>query len=228
MHLTSETVDALVEQLSKLPTIGRKTAQRLAAYILKMPREEVVELAKALVAAKDRVKTCSVCFNVTDVDPCPVCQSAKRDRTVICVVEEPSDVLALERTGEFRGLYHVLGGVISPLDGIGPDDLHVTELVARVAGAATAPPGGATAEPGAVAEPDGTFEAEETGGAVREVILAMNPNVEGDTTAYYVGQMLAPFGVTVSRIARGLPIGGDLEFADEATLSRALEGRSGL
>ena len=231
MHLTSETVDALVEQLSKLPTIGRKTAQRLAAYILKMPREEVVELAKALVAAKDRVKTCSVCFNVTDVDPCPVCQSTKRDRSVICVVEEPSDVIALERTGEFRGLYHVLGGVISPLDGIGPDDLHVSELVARVAGAATAPPGGSTGEPGAVAEPDGTFDTGDGaagGGAVREVILAMNPNVEGDTTAYYVGQMLAPFGVTVSRIARGLPIGGDLEFADEATLSRALEGRSGL
>lgn len=218
MHLTSETVDALVEQLSKLPTIGRKTAQRLAAYILKMPREEVVEIAKALVAAKDRVKTCSICFNVTDVDPCPVCQSAKRDRTVICVVEEPSDVIALERTGEFRGLYHVLGGVISPLDGVGPDDLHVTELVARVAGAAPAPP---PAE-GESAEADGE------GGAVREVILAMNPNVEGDTTAYYVGQMLAPFGVTVSRLARGLPIGGDLEFADEATLSRALEGRSGL
>ena len=231
MHLTSETVDALVGELSKLPTIGRKTAQRLAAYILKMPREEVVELAKALVAAKDRVKTCSVCFNVTDVDPCPVCQSAKRDRTVICVVEEPSDVIALERTGEFRGLYHVLGGVISPLDGIGPDDLHVSELVARVAGRAPTPP----AAENAVAEPAEGFEsgAEAVGGAddalsVREVILAMNPNVEGDTTAYYVGQMLAPFGVTVSRIARGLPIGGDLEFADEATLSRALEGRSGL
>ena len=224
MHLTSETVEALVEQLSKLPTVGRKTAQRLAAFVLKMPREEVVELAKALVAAKDRVKTCSVCFNVTDVDPCPVCQSAKRDRSVICVVEEPSDVLALERTGEFRGLYHVLGGVISPLDGIGPDDLHVSELVARVAG--KAPTAGASAEGTAGvaegAEPYGDDE------AVREVILAMNPNVEGDTTAYYVGQMLQPFGVTVSRIARGLPIGGDLEFADEATLSRALEGRAGL
>ena len=227
MHLTSETVDALVEQLSKLPTIGRKTAQRLAAFILKMPREEVVELAKALVAAKDRVKTCSVCFNVTDVDPCPVCQSAKRDRTVICVVEEPSDVIALERTGEFRGLYHVLGGVISPLDGVGPDDLHVSELVARVAGAASA--GATPPAAGAVAEPDAGFETDgDEGGAVREVILAMNPNVEGDTTAYYVGQMLAPFEITVSRIARGLPIGGDLEFADEATLSRALEGRSGL
>lgn len=224
MHLTSETVDTLVEHLSKLPTVGRKTAQRLAAFVLKMPREEVVELAKALVAAKDRVKTCSVCFNVTDVDPCPVCQSPKRDRSVICVVEEPSDVLALERTGEFRGLYHVLGGVISPLDGVGPDDLHIRELVARVAGMATAPASGTTE--GAVAEPTEGFEGEAAG--VREVILAMNPNVEGDTTAYYVSQMLLPFGVTVSRIARGLPIGGDLEFADEATLSRALEGRSGI
>lgn len=219
MHLTSETVESLVEQLSKLPTIGRKTAQRLAAFILKMPREEVVEIARAMVAAKDRVKTCSVCFNVTDLDPCPVCSSARRDRSVICVVEEPSDVLALERTGEFRGLYHVLGGVISPLDGIGPDDLHISELIARVAQTPT------VAEP--AEEYDGSGAANEQA-PVQEVILAMNPNVEGDTTAYYVGQMLAPFGVTVSRIARGLPIGGDLEFADEATLSRALEGRAGM
>ncbi len=231
MHLTSETVEILVDQFSKLPTVGRKTAQRLAAFVLKMPREEVVDLARALVAAKDKVKTCSVCFNVTDVDPCPVCQSERRDRSVICVVEEASDVIALERTGEFRGLYHVLGGVISPLDGVGPDDLHITELVARVA---TAP----TAAPASVAESEPAYEsaggASEAGPAeaervpIQEVILAMNPNVEGDTTAYYVGQMLAPFGVTVSRLARGLPIGGDLEFADEATLSRALEGRAGL
>ena len=230
MHLTSETVETLVEQFSKLPTVGRKTAQRLAAFVLKMPREEVVDLARALVAAKDKVKTCSVCFNVTDVDPCPVCQSERRDRSVICVVEEPSDVTALERTGEFRGLYHVLGGVISPLDGVGPDDLHVTELVARVAGAAPAPAAGFVSEP----PPDGDRQPDEAAPAeaervpVKEVILAMNPNVEGDTTAYYVGQMLQPFGVTVSRLARGLPIGGDLEFADEATLSRALEGRAGL
>ncbi|SRR5690606_5856955 len=215
MHLTSETVEALVEQFSKLPTVGRKTAQRLAAYVLKMPREEVVELAKALVAVKDRVKTCSVCFNVTDDDPCPICRSVKRDRTTICVVEEPNDVLALERTGEYRGLYHVLGGVISPLDGIGPEDLRIRELVAR---AAPRPPEG----DGAVAEGGVPYE------PVREVILAMNPNVEGDTTAYYVSQLLGPLGLTVTRIARGLPIGGDLEYADEATLSRALEGRSGL
>ena len=220
MHLTSETVEALVEHLSKLPTVGRKTAQRLAAFVLKMPREEVVELARALVAAKDKVKQCSVCFNVTDDDPCPVCQSARRDRAVICVVEEPSDVLALERTGDFRGLYHVLGGAISPLDGVGPDDLHIRELVARVASSLAA---GRAAEP----SDDMGHDAPERV-PVREVILAMNPNVEGDTTSYYVSQLLAPFGVVVTRIARGLPIGGDLEFADEATLSRALEGRAGM
>jgi len=220
MHLTSETVEALVEQFSKLPTVGRKTAQRLAAYVLKMPREEVVELARALVAVKDRVKACSVCFNVTDDDPCPICRSPKRDRTLICVVEEPNDVLALERTGEYRGLYHVLGGAISPLDGIGPDDLRIRELVARVA-PRPVPAGG----DGVAEAPEG-YEAPEE--PVAEVILAMNPNVEGDTTAYYVGQLLGPLGVKVTRIARGLPIGGDLEYADEATLSRALEGRSGL
>ena len=207
MHLTSETVETLVDQLARLPTIGRKTAQRLAAFILKMPREEVVEIARAMVNAKDRVKACSVCYNVTDDDPCPVCTSERRDRSTICVVEEPSDVSALERTGEYRGLYHVLGGVISPLDGVGPDDLHIRELVARVAEA----------------------KKEDTEATpVTEVILAMNPNVEGDTTAYYISQVLAPFGVSATRIARGLPIGGDLEFADEATLSRALEGRANL
>ncbi|HYE97213.1 MAG TPA: recombination mediator RecR [Rubricoccaceae bacterium] len=217
MHLTSETVEALVEQFTKLPTVGRKTAQRLAAYVLKMPREEVVELAKALVAVKDRVKACSICFTVTDEDPCPICRSARRDHTMICVVEEPNDVLALERTGEYGGVYHVLGGVISPLDGVGPDDLRIRELVARVAGRGPIVAGGLVAEPSADApEP------------VQEVILALNPNVEGDTTAYYVGQLLGPLGVKVTRIARGLPIGGDLEYADEATLSRALEGRSGL
>jgi len=218
MHLTSETVEALVEQLSKLPTVGRKTAQRLAAFVLKMPREEVVELARALVAAKDKVTTCSVCFNVTDHDPCPVCSSARRDRRIVCVVEEPSDVLALERTGDFRGLYHVLGGAISPLDGVGPDDLRIRELVGRVA----------TSLSGRAPDASEAGDEDDAPTPVEEVILAMNPTVEGDTTAYYVGQMLAPFGVRVTRIARGLPIGGDLEFADEATLSRALEGRSGL
>jgi recombination protein RecR len=221
MHITSESVEALVEQFSKLPTVGRKTAQRLAAYVLKMPREEVLEMAKALVAVKDRVKQCSVCFNITDTDPCPICRSEKRTRSVVCVVEEANDVLALERTNEYRGLYHVLGGVISPLDGIGPEDLKIRELVARVA----APKEPAAEENGqaeGVAEDAAAYEAE----PIEEVILAMNPNVEGDTTAYYVSQLLQPLGIRVTRIARGLPIGGDLEYADEATLTRALEGRS--
>ena len=217
---TSESVDALVEQFSKLPTIGRKTAHRLAAYVLKMPREEVVEIARALVAVKDRVKRCSVCHNVTDTDPCSICRSVKRDRSMVCVVEEPNDVMALERTGEFRGLYHVLGGVISPLEGIGPDDLNIRELLARIAPSAVAA-GPATAEPDA-----GYGAVDETPVKVQEVILAMNPNVEGDATAIYLGQLLGPLGVSVTRIARGLPIGGDLEYADEATLSRALEGRA--
>ena len=215
MHVTSESVEALVEQFSKLPTVGRKTAQRLAAYILKMPREEVVEIARALVAVKDRVKECSVCFNITDTDPCPICKSEKRTRGVLCVVEEPNDVLALERTNEFRGLYHVLGGVISPLDGIGPDDLKIRELVARVA-----------AKPEPQEDAEGVAEDAVPYQPVQEVILAMNPNVEGDTTAYYISQLLQPLGINVTRIARGLPIGGDLEYADEATLTRALEGRS--
>lgn len=220
MQFTSESVEALVEQFTKLPTIGRKTAQRLAAFVLKMPREEVVELAKALVAVKDRVRHCAVCFNVSDDDLCPICRSTRRDHRVICVVEEPNDVLALERTNEYYGVYHVLGGVISPLDGVGPDDLRIRELVARVNPDFRA----MTASGEAVREPVPPFGDEEPP-AIREVILAMNPNVEGDTTAYYLSQLLRPFDVRVTRIARGLPIGGDLEYADEATLSRALEGR---
>lgn len=221
MHITSESVEALIEQFSKLPTVGRKTAQRLAAYVLKMPREEVLEIAKALVAVKDRVKQCSICFNITDTDPCPICRSEKRTRSVVCVVEEANDVMALERTNEYRGLYHVLGGVISPLDGIGPEDLKIRELVARVA-APKEPAAEANGQAEGVAEDAAAYEAE----PIEEVILAMNPNVEGDTTAYYISQLLQPLGINVTRIARGLPIGGDLEYADEATLTRALEGRS--
>lgn len=199
----------------RLPTVGRKTAQRLAAYILKMPREEVEALAQALLAVKERVRQCAICFNVTDEEVCAICRSPRRDHATICVVEEPSDVLALERTGEYRGVYHVLGGVISPLDGIGPDDLRIRELVARVA------PTNGDPERAAL-YPEGRIP------RVQEVILALNPNVEGDTTAYYLAQLLKPLGVRVTRIARGLPIGGDLEYADEATLSRALEGRLAL
>lgn len=224
MQFTSESVEALVEQFTKLPTIGRKTAQRLASYVLKMPRDEVVEIAKALVAVKDLVRHCAVCHNVTDDDVCPICRSPKRDHSVICVVEEPNDVMALERTHEYRGVYHVLGGAISPLDGIGPEDLTIRELMARLAPDFQA--ASSTPEP-QIAEASSVYQAEEKP-AVAEVILAMNPNVEGDTTAYYLSQLLKPMGVRVTRIARGLPIGGDLEYADEATLSRALEGRIAL
>jgi recombination protein RecR len=227
MQFTSESVEALVEQFTKLPTIGRKTARRLASYVLKMPREEVEEIANALMAVKDRVLRCSTCYVVADQDPCPICASSKRDQSTICVVEESNDVLAIERTGEYNGLYHVLGGVISPLDGVGPDDLRIRELATRIdpsfedASAQSAEPAEGSASPnGQSAEDDA-----EAPTPVEEVILAVNPNVEGDTTAYYVSQLLEPFDVTVTRIARGLPIGGDLEYADEATLSRALEGR---
>jgi len=195
MLYTSEALQELIDEFGRLPGIGRKSAQRLALYILKRPREEAVKMAKAIVSLKDRIRYCSVCWNITEQDPCPICASAKRDRGIICVVEEPSDVIALEKTHEFRGLYHVLGGALSPLDGIGPDDLKARELLERI-----------TPE-------------------VREVILAMNPNVEGEATTIYLARLLKPLGVRLSRIARGIPMGGDLEFADEATLSRALEGR---
>ncbi len=180
---------------ARLPGIGRKTAQRLALHILKQPREDVVRMARALVDVKDRIRACSVCCNITEQDPCAVCASPKRDRSIVCVVEEPNDVIAIEKTNDFRGMYHVLGGALSPLDGIGPEELKVRELLGRI-----------TPE-------------------VTEVILAMNPNVEGEATTIYLTRLLKPLGVKVSRIARGIPVGGDLEFADEATLSRALEGR---
>ncbi|HEX9829852.1 MAG TPA: recombination mediator RecR [Bacteroidota bacterium] len=192
---TAESVEQLAEHFAQLPGIGRKTAHRLALYILKMEREEVASLAQALVNVKDRVRYCSVCSNITEADPCRICSNTKRDRSLICVVEEPSDVLALERTNDFKGLYHVLGGALSPLDGIGPDDLRVKELLPRVSN------------------------------GVQEIILAMNPNVEGEATTLYLSKLLKPLGAKVTRIARGLPMGSDLEFADEATLSRALEGR---
>ncbi|MGA9364845.1 MAG: recombination mediator RecR [Bacteroidota bacterium] len=198
MLYTSESVERLVSHLSQLPGIGRKTAQRLALHILRLPKADAESLAEAITDVKERVRYCSVCCNITEADPCVICASPKRDRSMICVVEEPSDVLALEKTNEYKGLYHVLGGSLSPLDGVGPEDLKIRELLARVS--------------------DG----------VQEVILAMNPNVEGEATTLYLTKLLKPLVVKVSRIARGLPIGGDLEFADEATLARALEDRTTL
>ncbi len=202
MRYSSESIESLVEQFSRLPTIGRKSAQRLVAHVLKMTKEDVERFAKALLAVKERVKRCSICQNVTDDVPCALCRSDKRDQGLVCVVAESNDILALERTGEYVGVYHVLGGVISPLDGIGPDDLRIRELIQRLG-------------------PDAKH-------VIREVILAVNPTVEGDTTAFYLAQLLTPFGVQVTRLARGLPVGSDLSFSDEATLTRALAGRGPL
>ncbi|MEK6649775.1 MAG: recombination mediator RecR [Bacteroidota bacterium] len=196
MFYTAESVEQLAEYFSQLPGIGRKTAHRLALHVLKMDRPAVDALAAALVAVKEKVRYCTICSNITESDPCAVCSSPKRDRSLICVVEEPNDVLAVERTNEFRGLYHVLGGALSPLDGLGPDDLRIKELLERVGA-----------------------------GGIEEVILALNPNVEGEATTLYVSRLIKPLGIRVTRIARGLPVGSDLEFADEATLSRAIEGR---
>jgi recombination protein RecR len=187
---------ALIEHLVRLPGIGPKTAQRLAFHLLKAPREEAAALAEALVALKDRTRLCRRCFNLCEAELCGVCQDARRDGSILCVVEEINDLLAIEKTREFRGLYHVLGGSLSPLDGRGPEQIRIRELQARL----------------------------ESGG-VREVILATNPNVEGEATALYLLRVLKPSAVKVTRIARGLPMGGDLEYADEATLARALEGR---
>jgi recombination protein RecR len=195
MQYLSGTVETAIVELSKLPGIGRKTAQRLAFHLLKVQRGEVEALAAALVALKEKVLSCSRCFNLTDADPCVICTNPKREHEILCVVEEANDVLALEKTGEFRGLYHVLGGALSPLDGIGPDDLRIRELLARLQNGPT------------------------------EVILATNPNTEGEATAIYLSNLIKPLGIKVTRIARGLPVGGDLEYSDEVTLSRALAGR---
>jgi recombination protein RecR len=191
-----EPVARLIEALQRLPGIGPKTAQRLTFFMLKRPVDEVRELADSLVAVKERIVSCSTCFNVTDQDPCRICSDPARDTGLLCVVEEPNDLLAMERTGEFKGRYHVLQGALSPLEGIGPDDLRVRELLARL----------------------------DAGGA-SEVILATNPNVEGEATALYLAKLLRPLGARVTRIARGLPVGGDREYADQVTLTKALEGR---
>ena len=195
MIYTSQALESLIGELSKLPWIGRKTAQRLALHILKSSNEEADRLASAIVDVKRRISYCSICLNITEKDPCSICADRSRDHTSICVVEDPSDVMALEKTNEFQGVYHVLGGALSPLEGITPEQLRVKELLKRL------------------------------GGEVKEVILAMNPDVEGEATTIYLGNLLRPLGIKVTRIARGVPVGGDLEFADEATLVRALEGR---
>ncbi len=191
-----EPISRLVEQLQKLPGIGAKGAQRLAFHLLRNPREDAERLCEAIRDVKERVTYCSACNNITDTDPCVYCTNEARDRRIICVVEEPQNVTVVEKTGGFRGVYHVLMGALSPLQGIGPDDLKVKGLLERVAG-----------------------------GEVAEVILATNPNVEGEATALYLARLLKPLGVRVTRIAMGIPVGSDLEYADEVTMTRAMEGR---
>ena len=186
----------LAEQFRRLPGIGPKTATRLAYHVLEMDRRQVESLAEALINAKEQIGFCSVCYNFTDTDPCKICTGSERDAGIICVVEAPRDVAAIERSRDYRGLYHVLHGALSPLDGIGPDDIRIRELLNRL-----------------------------QSGAVREVIMATDPDVEGEATAMYVARLLKPLGVTVTRLAHGLPVGGDLEYADEVTLAKAVENR---
>lgn len=196
---SSDSLEELIQELAKLPQIGRKTAQRLAMYIIKQPKEEVDRFANALVNTKRLIKFCNICCNITEDDVCRICSSERRDKSIICVVEEPHDVYAIEKTNEYKAMYHVLHGRISPLEGIGPSDIRVKELMQRMGG-------------------EGVPE-------VQEVILALNPNVEGETTVLYISKLIRPLGIKVTRIARGIPIGADLEFADEVTLAKAIEGR---
>lgn len=186
----------MIDAFSRLPGIGPKTASRLAFYVLRMEENDVMDFAKALVSVKRNLQYCSICCNITDTDPCRICQDKSRDRSAICVVEEPKDLIAMERTKEFQGMYHVLHGAISPVEGIGPDDIRINELLNRL-----------------------------TDETVQELIIATNPNIEGEATAMYLSRLIKPFGIKVTRIAHGLPVGGDLEYADEVTLSKALEGR---
>jgi recombination protein RecR len=190
-------VQRLIDELSRLPGIGPKTASRLTFYLLRQPRDRPLALAEALHDLQDKVVLCQRCFNIAENSPCAICRDEDRDQSLICVVEEPLDVYAIERTREFHGLYHVLHGAISPVEGIGPDDLKIGEIVARM-----------------------------KGGEIREVLLATNPNLEGEATAMYLARLLKPLSVRITRLARGLPVGGDLEYADSVTLARALEGRS--
>ncbi|HEY0517883.1 MAG TPA: recombination mediator RecR [Ilumatobacteraceae bacterium] len=196
MAVYTQPVQALIDELGRLPGIGPKSAQRIAFHLLKLPADDVTRLAMSITDAKARVRFCSRCWNFADGDLCPICLDDRRDTTTLCVVEESRDIVSIEKTGEFRGRYHVLLGAMSPLDGIGPEQLKMKELFARL-------------------EPEG----------VQEVIVCTNPNTEGEVTALYLARMLKPFGIRVTRIASGLPVGGDLEYADELTLGRALEGR---
>ena len=197
MSLYAPSIEKLIESFEKLPSIGHKTAQRLAFYMLDLSNEEVKEFTDSIINAKTNLKFCSKCFNISDTDPCNICVNPKRDESTICVVEDVRDVLAMERTHEFKGVYHVLHGSISPMNGVGPDDIKIKELLSRI-----------------------------MEGNIKEIILATNPRVEGEATSMYISKLVKPLGVKVTRIARGIPVGGDLEYTDEMTLTKALEGRS--
>ena len=199
MSLYAPSIEKLIESFEKLPSIGHKTAQRLAFYMLDLSNEEVKEFTDSIINAKKNLKFCSKCFNISDTEPCNICSNPKRDEGIICVVEDVRDVLAMERTHEFSGVYHVLHGSISPMNGVGPDDIKIKELLSRI-----------------------------MEGNVKEIILATNPRVEGEATSMYISKLVKPLGVKVTRIARGIPVGGDLEYTDEITLTKALEGRSEL
>ena len=191
-----KSIAALIEHFQKFPSIGPKSAQRMAFYLLRMPLSEVQKFANAMIEAKENTRTCEICFNISSESPCEICSSTKRDRSIICVVAETKDLIAIEKTNEYKGLYHVLQGLISPMDGIGADDIRIKELLSRL-----------TAE------------------EVQEIILALPPSVEGEATSLYLTKLIKPFGIKISRIAFGLPVGADLEYADEITLARAIEGR---
>lgn len=192
----SASIEKLIEEFEKLPSIGHKTAVRLAFYILNSPEEVGIEFANTIVDARKNLKYCSICNNITDIDPCPICANAKRNKEIICVVEDVRDIIPIERTHEYNGVYHVLHGVISPVSGVGPNDIKIKELITRI----------------------GTDD-------VKELILATNPNVEGEATAMYISKLVKPFNVKTTRIAHGIPIGGDLEYTDEVTLAKAMENR---
>lgn len=196
MSMYSPSIEKLIQSFEKLPSIGNKTAARLAFYMLNASEEETNEFVSSIINAKKNLKYCSKCYNISDTDPCPICSNPKRDQSEICVVEDVRDIVAMEKTHEFRGVYHVLHGSISPMNGVGPDDIKIKELLARL-----------------------------MDGQVKEVILATNPRVEGEATAMYLSKLIKPLGIKVTRIAHGIPVGGDLEYTDEITLTKALEGR---
>ncbi|SJZ78753.1 recombination mediator RecR [Garciella nitratireducens] len=199
MSFYAAPIEKLMEEFSKLPGVGNKTAQRLAFHVLNISKEDAYQLANSIIEAKEKIKQCSICQNITDVDPCNICRDPKRDEEVICVVQESRDIVAIEKTREFKGKYHVLHGAISPMEGIGPNDICIKELLERL-------------------------QKEQ----VKEIILATNPSIEGEATAMYIAKLIKPLGIKVTRLAHGIPIGGDLEYTDEVTISKALEGRTEL